>query len=106
MVAKEQRLKGETLYTQNELVSSKTPVTVEYLITVTATGGTSITLEELKDPNCEKQSGPSKDVLQPRESATYSCEHTLSTAGTWTNTATVKASGKQQPSERVETEAK
>ena len=30
VVAKEQRLKGETLYTQNELVSSKTPVTVEF----------------------------------------------------------------------------
>ena len=36
-------------------------------------------------------------MLQPRESATYSCEHACSTAGTWTNTATVKASGKRRP---------
>jgi len=104
-VRKEQRLAGETAYTKAKLVA-KVGQTVEYLITVTDTGETAVRLERITDANCSNIHGPSKGVLAPGGSATYTCEHKLTEAGTWTNVAAVEGNEKERPSEEVEVEAK
>src|SRR4029077_5729307 len=102
-VLTQQRLKGETTYTTTPLKTTGAPVTVEYLITVKNEGNAKLALEELKDPKCENAKGPSKSPLAPGESATYTCEHTITEApSTWTNVATVKGNGSEQPSNEVE----
>jgi uncharacterized repeat protein (TIGR01451 family) len=102
-VTKEQRLKGETAYTKNPLSTATVPATIEYLITVQNEGNAKLALEGLNDPRCENAKGPSKTPIGPGESATYTCEHTITTAAaTWTNVATVKGNGSEKTSNEVE----
>jgi uncharacterized repeat protein (TIGR01451 family) len=65
--------------------------TVEYEIVVKNTGNTALTFSNFTDANCEGiEGGPSK-ALAPGESATYTCEHTLTAAGSYENRAAVTA---------------
>ena len=101
-VLKEQRLGSSGSYTTEKL-TGKLGETVDYLITVTNTGGVSLKLQKITDADCSNVSGPSQTELAPGGKATYTCEHKLTATGTWTNVATVEScTGKTGESNKVE----
>jgi uncharacterized repeat protein (TIGR01451 family) len=105
-VEKEQQLKGSTTgYTKAKLVG-KVGETVLYVVKVTNTGNVTVKLTKITDANCTNIAGPAKAVLAPTESTTYTCEHVLASAGTYTNQAEVETeTGVKERSNTVEIEA-
>ena len=89
-IEKLERITGEPTYTAAEH-SGKVGQVVEYEVIVKNTGNVSLTFGSLSDSNCESIKGGPAKALAPGESATYTCVHTLSGAGTYTNTASVEA---------------
>jgi len=100
-VEKTQRLETQTEYTKEPL-TGKLSETVEYEITVHNTGETTLTLAGFTDDNCTNIKSPEITELEPEDSATYTCEHELTEAGTWTNMATVEVNGSTAESNVVE----
>jgi hypothetical protein len=60
--------------------------TVDYEIIVTNTGGVPLTFSEFSDENCENLK-PGSSSLAPGESTTYTCDHVLTTSGSYCNEA-------------------
>jgi hypothetical protein len=90
-IEKRQEIAGSGAGFTTSPLSGKVGQTADYQIVVTDTGNTTLTFAALKDGKCEGiEGGPSK-ALAPGESATYTCTHTLSSAGSYENNATVTA---------------
>jgi hypothetical protein len=100
-VEKLQQIGGGS-FTKNQLTGN-IGETVDYEILVTNTGEAPLKLELIVDVNCTNMQGPGKGVLATGESTTYTCEHKLTEAGTYTNVATVAGNEKAKESNRVST---
>jgi hypothetical protein len=98
-VEKLQEIAGSGLGYTKSTLTGKIGQTVDYEILVKNTGNVTLTFSALKDEKCEKiEGGPSK-ALAPGESATYTCVHTLTSTGSYTNEATSCASAPRVGSE-------
>jgi hypothetical protein len=103
-VEKEQKLPTGS-FTKEKLVG-KIGEIVDYRIVVTNTGDTSLDLASITDANCTNIKGPTKAEIAPREQSEYTCEHELTTVGTWINQAQVESSTHHSAkSNEVEVEA-
>jgi hypothetical protein len=97
-VEKLQKITGT--FTKSEL-TGKIGDVVHYEIVVINTGEAVIKVEHIVDLNCTNIVGPSKEMLATGESAIYTCEHTLTEAGTYTNVAVVTGNEKPKESNKV-----
>jgi uncharacterized repeat protein (TIGR01451 family) len=89
-IEKLQRLEGQGSFTKSELTGEIGEV-VDYEIVVTNTGNTPLEFSNFVDTKCEGiAGGPGGKPVAPGQSTTYTCTHTLTTFGTWTNVATVQ----------------
>jgi uncharacterized repeat protein (TIGR01451 family) len=86
---------SSSTFTSSQL-SSTAGQTVYYRITVTNTGNTDLTFSNFTDSPCDAGTiagGPGSGTLAPGDSATYTCDHVLTsadvTAGSYSNTASV-----------------
>ena len=91
-IAKEQRIKGESSYTTSEL-SGEVGEVVEYKITVKNTGNVSILYGELKDTACSSISPSGETEVAPGKEQIFTCTHTLTSVGTYSNEASIEACG-------------
>ena len=93
-IEKLQRIAGAgSTFTASRL-TTEVGKTVEYEIVVRNTGNESLTLSSFTDAHCDAATiagGPGATPLAPGESTTYTCSHTLATAGAYVNEATVTA---------------
>ncbi len=101
-IKKEQRIKGEVAYTTAELFS-EAGKTVEYKITVTNTGNTTLKFGALKDAKCTNIQPAGETTLKAGESESFTCEHLLVAADkpVYTNIATITGGGKEKESNTV-----
>ena len=74
-------------FTKNEL-TGKVGQVVDYRIIVTNTGNTALSLTNFTDANCTNIAGGASE-LAVGGSTVFTCEHPLTTTGTWTNEGTV-----------------
>jgi hypothetical protein len=89
-VEKLQRIEGEGVFTKNELTGELGQV-VEYEIIVRNTGNTPLEFSNFSDPHCSGiGGGPGGKPVQPGQSTTFTCSHTLTSVGSWTNVCTIK----------------
>jgi hypothetical protein len=89
-VEKLQRIEGEGAFTMNELIGELGQV-VEYKIIVANTGNTPLEFSNFSDPHCSGiGGGPEGKTVQPGQSTTFTCSHTLTSVGSWTNVCTIK----------------
>jgi hypothetical protein len=68
--------------------------TVEYEIVVSDTAKVDETIGDFTDPHCDPGTiagGPGSSPLAPGQSTTFTCQHLLTTIGTYTNQATATA---------------
>ncbi len=78
-----------------EAIAGRVGDVVDYAITATNTGNTPVTFSAFKDPECDAGTitGGSLAAVEPSETVTFDCSHTLTTAdrtaGSYSNTATV-----------------
>ncbi len=91
-ITKEQRIKGESSYTTSEL-SGEVGQVVEYKITVKNTGNVSILYGSLKDAACSSISPSGETELAPGKEESFTCTHTLTSVGTYSNEASIEACG-------------
>ncbi len=95
-------------FTTAEL-TGKVGQTVDYEIIVTNTGNTSLEFSEFEDAKCGGIEGGPSGALEPGESTTYTCSHTLTKAdqqaGRHENHATVTGSPPNEEGDAVETAA-
>ena len=90
-VDKLQRVGGSGEFTKEPLAAS-VGQTVEYQIVVHNTGNASITMSSFADPHCDAGTiagGPGSGSIAPGASTTYTCQHVLTTSGTYANVATL-----------------
>jgi len=73
---------------------------VQYEIIVRNTGNVKLDVESFTDPNCTNLAGGASEIGVGK-SATWTCEHTLTSTGEWTNVGTVEANEKEKPSNEV-----
>jgi len=85
-IEKLQKTTGE--YTKSELMA-KVGETVHYEVIVKNTGEVPLKFTNFKDPGCTNIKGGATE-LQPGQSATWTCEHKITEAGTYTNVATIE----------------
>jgi len=74
--------------------------TVKYEIVVTNTGKAPLTLSNFIDPKCDSGTiagGPGSNPLAPGESTTWTCDHVLTSIGTYINEATVTGDSEAEP---------
>ncbi|HTY97807.1 MAG TPA: hypothetical protein VMB91_12250 [Solirubrobacteraceae bacterium] len=74
--------------------------TVQYEIIVRNTGNVNLEVEGLRDANCTNLGGGASEI-GVGESAVWTCEHTLTATGEYTNTATVESNEKEKESNEV-----
>ena len=74
--------------------------TVQYEVIVRNTGNVNLDIEGLRDANCTNLGGGASEIGVGK-SATWTCEHKLTSTGEYTNTATVEASEKEKESNEV-----
>ncbi len=91
-ITKEQRIKGESSYTTSELGGEVGQV-VEYKIVVKNTGNVSILYGSLKDNNCSSISPSGETELAPGKEEAFTCTHTLTSVGSYSNEASIEACG-------------
>ena len=89
MIEKRQRVEGEASYTESEL-AAKVGQKVEYEVIVFNTGNVPIKFAALKDSGCEDISPSGGTELDVDESETFTCEHTLTSTGEYTNEASIE----------------
>jgi len=93
-IEKQQHIQGsDSGFTTSPLAGS-VGETVEYEITVTNTGSVPITFSSFSDPRCDEGTvagGPGESPLAPGASSTYTCDHVLSSGGSYTNQASATA---------------
>ena len=100
-IEKLQEISGTgTGFTKNEL-TGKLGQIVDYQIIVANTGNVPITFSPLSDHNCTNIAPSGATELTVGHSETFTCEHTLTSSGSWTNQATIKGAGKSAPSNEV-----
>ena len=78
--------------------------TVDYEIIVTSTGNVALTFSSFTDANCDSGTiagGPGSSPVAPGESTTYTCDHVLTTIGSYTNEATVTGAPEGEPSNTI-----
>ena len=97
-IEKLQRISGS--FTKERL-SGEIGNVVHYEIIVKNTGNTTLKFGALKDPKCTGIDPAGETTLKAGESETYTCEHTLTATGEYTNTASVEANGKEKESNEV-----
>ena len=104
-IHKEQRIAGEVGYTAAKLVS-EVGKKVEYKITVTNTGNTTLKFGALKDTKCSGILPAGETTLKARESESFTCEHMLveADAPVYTNTGSIVGGAKEMTSNTVEVE--
>ena len=85
-IEKLQRIGGE--FTKSEL-TGKVGQTVHYEIIVTNTGEVPLKFANFSDPACTNIKGGAKE-LTPGQTATWTCEHKLTTTGKYINSAAVE----------------
>ena len=78
-IKKEQRIAGEGWFTTAKL-SSEAGKKVEYRITVTNTGNTTLKFSALTDTKCSNVLPAGETTLKAKEAETFTCEHTLGEA--------------------------
>ncbi len=90
-IVKEQRIAGENSYTKNKLTAD-IGQKIEYKITVTNTGSSTLNLGPLSDGGCSNINPSGSTVLKSKESETFTCEHVLgqSDHAPYTNTASIE----------------
>ena len=95
-IEKLQEIKGSgTGYTKAEL-TGQVGQTVDYKVIVRNTGDVPVKLSNFTDTHCENiAGGPGSSELAPNASTTYTCEHTLTVPGKWTNVASVVSTGNE-----------
>ncbi len=98
-IEKLQRIDETGSFTKNELTGAIGQV-VNYQIIVRNTGTVTIQLSNFKDEHCEGIAGGASE-LAPGHSTTFTCHHTLTTVGVWTNVATVEGGGMKKESNEV-----
>ena len=98
-IEKLQRIDETGSFTKNELTGAIGQV-VNYQIIVRNTGTVTIQLSNFKDEHCEGLAGGASE-LAPGHSTTFTCHHTLTTVGVWTNVATVEGGGMKKESNEV-----
>ncbi len=89
MIEKRQRVEGEASYTESEL-AAKVGQKVEYEVIVTNTGNVPLKFAALKDSGCENVSPSGGTELDAGKSETFTCEHTLTIIGQYTNEASIE----------------
>ena len=104
-VEKLQTIKGSGAgFTKGELTAA-VGQTVEYEIVVHNAGNVPLALSPLADANCGGISPAGATELPIGESETFTCEHVLTGAGTYTNEASIEAAGKAVTSNKVTVQA-
>ena len=89
-IEKLQKLAGEPSFTKSELTGT-IGQTVDYEIVIENTGNVPLRFSSFSDPTCEGiAGGPGSSPVAPEESTTYTCTHTLTSVGAWTNKASVE----------------
>ncbi len=106
-IKKEQRIAGEAGFTTAKL-TSEVGKKVEYKITVTNTGNTTLKFSALTDTKCSGISPAGETVLKAKEAETFSCEHTLGEGdeNPYKNSASIEANKEPKTSNTVEVEIK
>ncbi|HTQ67561.1 MAG TPA: hypothetical protein VMI13_02610 [Solirubrobacteraceae bacterium] len=89
-IKKSQRI-GAGSYSESEITNAKIGQVVEYHVVVTNTGNVALTFGSLSDPNCELITGGATE-LAPKAETTFSCQHTLTSAGSYSNEASIEGS--------------
>ncbi len=90
-IEKQQEIKGSGTGFTNAPLTGELGQTVDYQIVVTNTGNLALTFSSFTDPHCDEgtiSGGPGGGSVAPGASTTYTCEHVLSSAGSYTNEAT------------------
>ncbi|HTZ62728.1 MAG TPA: hypothetical protein VMB51_01335 [Solirubrobacteraceae bacterium] len=111
-IEKFQRIDGGSFTT--EKLIGMVGETVEYEIIVKNTGNVPLTFSNFEDSKCDPGTiagGPGSSPVAPGSSTTYTCNHVLTQAGTYTNAATVTGTPEgetpiEHESNVVEVEAK
>ncbi len=90
-IVKEQRIQGESRYTTSKL-KAEFGQKIEYKITVTNTGSSTINLGPLSDAACTNISPSGGTALKANESETFTCDHVLSQGDhtPYTNVASIE----------------
>ena len=106
-IKKEQKIAGEGSFTTAKL-SSEAGKKVEYRITVTNTGNTTLKFSALTDTKCSNVLPAGETTLKAKEAETFTCEHTLGEAdeNPYKNSATIEANKEPKTSNTVEVEIK
>ena len=90
-IEKLQKLTGE--FTKSEL-TGKLGQTVSYEIVVHNTGNTTLKFESLIDPNCSAISPAGTTEVASGKEETFTCSHTLTATGKYTNVGTIETTEK------------
>ena len=86
--------------TTSEL-TAKLGEVVSYEIVVANTGNTPLKFSPLSDQNCVNVSPAGASELAVGGAETFTCEHAVTSVGSWTNEAEIEAAGKRKPSNKV-----
>jgi len=91
-IEKLQEIKGSSAGFTRLTLTGAAGQTVDYEIVVTNTGNVALTFSGFSDANCDAGTiagGPGSSPVGPGESTTYTCDHALTTTGSYTNVAMV-----------------
>ena len=88
-IEKQQKIAGESSYSSTEK-SGKTGQVVEYKIIVRNTGNETLKFAALKDANCSSVSPSGTTELAAGGEESFTCTHTLSAVGSYTNEASIE----------------
>lgn len=91
-IEKLQQIKGSGAGFTKAPLTAKRGETVDYEIVVTNTSHVPETFTAFTDPHCDGgtiSGGPGASAVAPGESTTYTCDHVLTSTGSWVNEATV-----------------
>jgi uncharacterized repeat protein (TIGR01451 family) len=91
-IEKRQEIKGTGTGFTTAPLSAKIGETVDYEIIVTNTSSVAETFTAFTDAHCDTgtiEGGPGSSALAPGQSTTYTCDHVLTSVGSYVNEATV-----------------
>ena len=88
-IEKQQKIAGESSYTSAEK-NAEVGQTMNYLVVVKNTGNVSLKFSTLKDSGCEGILPSGTSELAAGKEESFTCSHTLSSAGTYNNEASIE----------------
>ena len=88
-IEKQQKVAGETSYTTAEK-TAEVGQSVNYLVVVKNTGNIGLKFSALKDAGCSSILPSGTTELAPGKEESFTCSHTLTSAGTYTNEASIE----------------